>query len=100
MQYHGIKNYSQLHNLHNHTIYTIVPEIRLMIQEFTTDDNETGIWMGWQLKWCWEIRNHEEADVLAGGETHNASCTREKRSNSRSKHSDVKGSATCKTHPL
>jgi hypothetical protein len=47
-----LKNYSQLHNLHNHTAYTKVPEIRFMIHEFTTDDNETGIWMGWQVKWC------------------------------------------------
>jgi len=41
-----LKNYSQLHNLHNHTIYTKVTEIRLMIHEFTTDGNETGICMG------------------------------------------------------
>jgi hypothetical protein len=99
---HGIKNYSQLHNLHNYTIYTKVPEIRVwwMIHEFTTDDNETGIWMGWHVKWCKNIRNHYDADVLAGGETHNASGMREKRSSSRLKHSDVKGSVTCETHPL
>jgi len=23
-----------------------------MIHKFITDDNETGIWMGWQVKWC------------------------------------------------
>jgi hypothetical protein len=44
-----------------------------MINEFTADDNEMNICLGWQIKGVTTLENHEDEEVLLGRETPNGS---------------------------